>query len=273
MRKFEHYPIYINHPGRWENVRQSQIEYFRNQRDSHMVSWLTYTGNRLYEIIEDKNPDHEGRMFENTIYQLLRLISSTRVGQLLLDSFIPNKRYWIVPLDSIDKASCDCGGAYVFPGKPNEGGGIRLYIDLKGLNPLTKKLFGQDDVLVHELVHAYRMGRVGYDVVNSARSMKDNRNAEEFLALQLQNVYLTNRRATRFYLSYEPMRTGSKGTAYENYARDGEVLAAFKYWVENEPLATAVSRWMHPPDSFNPFRDRNVLERIFMGQGGKLPSF
>jgi hypothetical protein len=274
MRKFDHYPIYINHPGRWEKVRQGQLEAFRYQRDSHMVSWLTYTGKRLYEIMEDKDPDHEGRSFENDVHQALRLISSTRVGKLVLDCLDQNQRYWIVPLDSIDQASCECGGAYTFPGQPKEGGGIRIYIDASARsvnNIAANKLFRLDDKLFHELVHAYRMGSVGYGVVNSARPMKDNDSTEEFLALQLQNVYLANRHSPEYYLNYGTLKRVSKSTAYEAYSKDGETLAGFKYWVLNDRVAGLVSQWMQPPDSFNCFRDRKVLERIFESKGGRVP--
>lgn len=273
MRKFEHYPVYINHPGRWEKVRQSQLETFKYQRDRHMVSWLTYTAKQLYEIMEDKNPAYEDRMFENTIYQALRLISSTRVGRLVLDSLDRNQKYWIVPLDDATLQTCDCGGAFTFPGRPVEGGGIRIYFHLNSMNRTTKNWVGHDDILLHELVHAYRIGRIGYEAVNSAKAMKGNDNLEEFLALQIQNLYLANRRATRFYLSYNTLRSVSKGTAYEEYARDGEVLAALRQLVETEPVASEASKWMHPPDSFNVFRDRNVLERMFLSNGGSLPAF
>lgn len=289
MRKFDSYPIYINHPGRWIKVWQNQREYYEFQRDEayrtgrdpreyhRMESWFDYIGKRLFEVIEDKTPGYETRTWEQNVYQVLLLIRSTRVGKLLLDSLDMNKRYWIVPwldkrqLDETHPKWCKCGNAMTFPGPAAAGGGVRVYIDFTDMHPVQRKRLAQDDILLHELVHAYRIGRVGYDVVNMARPMKDNGDTEEFLAIQLQNVYLANRNGAEFYLTYDKLQRVSKGTAYQHYARDGETLAALKYWVENDHVAREVARWMSPPDSFNPFRDRNVLERMFTSTRGKVP--
>jgi hypothetical protein len=276
VRKFDQYPIYINHPGRFEEVRLRQRDHFVDKGDWHMMSWLDYTGKRLYEIIEDKNPRPESVDYENAVFQQLRLISTTIIGRLLFDSLNRSQKYWIVPLDYLDKAQCACG-AYVFPGKPNEGGGIRLYYTPTDFNPSTARWKGADDILFHEMVHAYRNGRVGYDVVNAAKPMNDYDNAEEFLALHLQNVYLACRGSHRFYRTYKRLESVSKNTAYQYFVNDMEVLMAFRYFAETEPLAATVSRWMHPPDSFNPWRDQRVLERLFISNASlglpRLPPF
>jgi hypothetical protein len=276
MRRFGRYPIYINHPGRWEEARQRQLEYFKWQRDAHMVNWLTWTGKRLYEITEDKTPRPESLLYENAVYQQLNLISTTSIGRLLLEALNHHVNVWIVPLDLLDRGQCECG-AYTFPGKPNEGGGVRIYYNPSDFNPSAKRWLGADDILFHELVHAYRNGKVGYDVVNAAQSMNDYDNAEEFLALHLQNVYLSCRGGHRFYRTYKRRESVSKDTAYQYFVGDAEVLMAFRYYVENEPLAEKVSRWMAPADSFNPWRDQPVLERLYISNQSlgisRLPPF
>ena len=276
MKKFEPYPIYVNHPGRWEKARFRQMDYFESKGDFKMVSWLEYTAKRLYEITEDKAPGPESVFYERAVIQLLRLISSTRVGKLLFDSLNRNLEYWIVPKDFSDDKYCGCG-AYTFPGKPDEGGGIRMYFNPTDFNSLTKRWQGADDILFHEMVHAYRMGRVGYDVVNFAKPMNDNKDAEEFFALQMQNVYLASRGGRRFYRTYKRLEPVTKDTAYQYFVNDAEVLMAFRYFVENDPLAATVSRWMHPPDSFNPWRDHTVLERLYISNASlginRLPPF
>jgi hypothetical protein len=276
MRQFDRYPIYVNHPGRWEEARQRQLAEFRSQRDARMVNWLTYTGKRLYEITQDLNPRPESVAYENAVLQQLRLISTTTIGRLLLGCLNRHVKYWIIPLDYLDKAACACG-AYVFPGKPNEGGGIRLYYNPTDFNPAAKRWKGADDILFHELVHAYRNGRVGYDMVNAAKPMNDYDNAEEFFALHMQNVYLACRGSHRFYRTYKHLESVSKDTAYQYFVNDAEVLMAFRHYVDHEPLAASVSRWMNPPDSFNPWRDQKVLERLYISSASlgieRLPAF
>jgi len=262
MRKFEKYPIYINHPGRWEEVRRRQRDHFVDKGDYKMMTWLDYTGKRLYEIMEDKSPSMESREYEHQVYRLLMLIGSTKVGKLLFDSLNPNVRHWIVPLDYLDKAECECA-AYTFPGRPEEGGGIRVYFNPTDFNRSHRRWFSADDILFHELVHAYRDGRIGYHKGNR-KTMNEYDTAEEFLALHMQNVYLANRGSQRFYRSYRLRQSVSKSTAYQYFVGDAEVLMAFRHFVDHDPLAKAVARWMHPPDSFNPWRDQPVLERLYL---------
>jgi hypothetical protein len=276
MLKFDNYPIYVNHPGRWEIVRQQQRDYFVARGDYKMMTWLDYTGKRLYEITADKAPGPESVQFERAVVQLLRIIGSTKIGKLLFESLDPQQKYWILPLDYLDKNSCACS-AYTFPGQPKERGGIRVYFNPTDFNGSDKKWFSGDDILFHELVHAYRMGRVGYDVVNAAKPMNADGDAEEFFALHMQNVYLANRGGGRFYRNYNSLQSVSKGSAYQAFAGDAEALMAFRHFVEKEPLATKVSRWMQPADSFNPWRDHAVLERMLISANGlrmpRLPAF
>jgi hypothetical protein len=253
----------MNHPGRWDDVRQREIQYFREKRDAKMISWLTYTGKRLFEITEDKPQRPESVEYEKQVYLQLQLIKATTIGRVLLDSLVTTTRVWIVPLDLLDKAECKCG-AYTFPGKPNEGGGVRVYYNPSDHRPSEERWRGADDILFHELVHAYRMQLVGYDAVNKARTMNTYQDVEEFFALQMQNVYLSNRGARRYYKNYPRIKSVSKDTAYQDFAGDAEVLMVFRHFVERDPLATKVSKWMSPPDSFNPWRDQNVLERMYI---------
>jgi hypothetical protein len=126
------------------------------------------------------------------------------------------------------------------------------------------------------MIHAYRIGQVGFGGQKDVR-MNDYRTAEEFFALHMQNVYLANRGSRRFYHSYRSLRSVSKGTAYQYFAQDAEVLMAFRYFVDHDRLAAAVARWMHPADSFNPWRDQPVLERMYLAAVGagvnRLPPF
>jgi hypothetical protein len=276
MRQFQRYPIYVNHPGRWEEIRQRQLEEFKAKRDRRMVNWLRYTGKRLFEITQYTPQSLESQTYENAVLQQLSLIATTTIGRLLLSCLDQHNRYYIVPLDLLDKSECACA-AYTFPGKPNEGGGIRIYYNPSDFNSSERKWKSADDILFHELVHAYRNGRFGYDVVNQARTMNENKDAEEFFALHMQNVYLGCRGAQRYYRTYNRLESVSKDTCYSYFAGDAEVLMAFRYFVEQDPLAGTVAKWMTPATSFNPFRDQNVLERMYISSASlqitRLPPF
>jgi hypothetical protein len=273
MKHFKPYPIYVNHPGRWEAVRLRQRDAFVDKGDYKMMSWLDFTGKRLYEILEDKTPGPLERDYEDQVCKLLTKIASTRIGKLVFDSLNPKVKHWIVPLDYLDRTDCDCG-AYEFPGAADQGGGVRVYFNPADWRPA--RWFSADDILFHELVHAYRDGRVGYDNLRWT-PMREYKTAEEFLALHMQNVYLDNRGSPRFYRSYNSRQAVSKGVAYSSLIGDAEALMAFRYFVDVEPLAKAVAGWKVPADTFNPWRDYPVLERMYLDgsetRATRLPPF
>jgi len=273
MRQFGSYPIYINYADRWEDVRQRQIREFVAKHDRKMVNWLKGTAKQLYEITEDKTPSPAAKAFEDQVHDLLqKKIAVTTLGKMLLNGLKRSIKYWIVPLDAENERICQCG-ALTFPGAPKEGGGIRIYFnptDWKGPWPSA------DDVLFHELVHAYRIARIGYAAQNKT-PMSDYDNGEEFIATQMQNMYLADRNSQLFYLSYKrPWLSGSKDDAYAYYASAAEVPMALRYFRDSEPLATGVSHWKAPPNGFNPWRDQQIIERNYLKEVpgvDRLPPF
>ena len=58
-------------------------------------------------------------------------------------------------------------------------------------------------------------------------------------------VYLGYRGGHRFYRDFNSLRSVSKGTAYEYFIGDVEVMMAFEYYLTNDPvLAPAVASWI-----------------------------
>ena len=111
--------------------------------------------------------------------------------------------------------------------------------------------------------------------VNAAKPVNDNTDAEEFLALQLQNMYLAQRGSTRLHRSHNSLQPVSKDSACQYLSGNADALMALRHWVEKDGLVTKVSRWMHPPQAYNSFRDMPVLERMLLsGMSGvsRLPS-
>lgn len=281
MRKFGPYPIYINHPGQaWEAAWKQERDTAVDRGDWKRMQWLDYYGRLRAEIAEDKERSWESRNYEHQVHGLLQLIGSTKIGNLLFGKFNPGVKHWIVPMDRQRKIDRGCKpngycGATTFPAPPDGGGGERTYFNPTDFNWSAKKWRGADDVLFHELVHAYRGGRIGYSN-SDFRRMNEYETAEEFIALHMQNVYLAQRGATRFYRSYDSLESVSKDSAYRYFAGDAEVLMAFRHFVDREPLAAAVAKWTQPADSFNPWRDQPVLERMYLGGTSgiqRLPPF
>jgi hypothetical protein len=259
MRQFKPYPIYINH-SHWQEVGQWEADYFHYQGDVEMERWLISTGKRLLEITEDVNPSAESIAYEEAVVEQLKIICKTTVGKLLLDSLNPQVKHWILPGDESMYESCGCAAmaaSWVFPDK--QGGGVRLYFDPFGFDS-KMEYYTPDDILFHELIHAYRAGRVGYEKQNH-QPLREYKSAEELLAIHLQNVYLACRKHLQFYLTHRNPRLATQDETYYQLATDAEAMSAMQYYLNNEPLAAKVATWAHP--IFNPWRDYWILQEIF----------
>jgi len=222
----------------------------------------------LYATMEDPNPSSAAKAYEQQVYDALVLVSANQLGSLVLDSLNDATTYWILPLDVIEKTACGNCGAFTFPGTPKQRGGERIYFTPREWHRDIKMRYSADDILFHELVHAYRDGEIGYAHTNSRHLNKemlpDYPNMEEFLALQMQNTYLAFRRMSVFYHSYLRPQGISKEDAYKVFANDRGILATFRYFVENEPLASEVMELTLPDDAFNPWRDLDDLEKAYL---------
>ncbi len=268
MKKFKTYPIYINHPGSWETVRQRQRDEFVNQGDYQMMAWLDDTGKALYATLEDPSPTPTTRAYEQQVYDAITLIDHNQLGSLLLDSLNDGVKYWIVPLDYMDRAACGQCAAFTFPGTPKQHGGERIYFNPSEWHRAAQIRYSSDDILFHELVHAYRDGELGYANTNTKNLNKamlpDYTTMEEFFALQMQNIYLACRGMNVFYHSYLRPQGISKNEAYKVFENDPRVLSVFRYFIDNEPLAEQVTRLALPDDAFNPWRDIDDLEHAYL---------
>jgi hypothetical protein len=272
MRRFLNYPVIVNHPGRYWDARLRQLAEIKEKdrrtdtpleraKDLHMFRWLQHTGKNLYETIEDPNPPPAAVAYEKAVIEALNVIVTTQIGRLVLGAMDRNIRYSIHPRLKDDGKNCECG-AFVFPGAPKEGGGIRIYYNPTEFNDASRRWIGRDDVLFHELVHAYRMGRWSYETINNAPDMVNWDDSEEFVATQMQNAYLSQRGGQRFYRSYPKLERADKGTAYKALMDDREALGQLNFFVNTDSVMGTVAGWAQPVTSFNSFRDRTVLGRL-----------
>ncbi len=259
MRQFKPYPIYINH-SHWQELGERETDYFYAQGDAEMGKWMQITGKRLLEITEDANPAPESVAYEEAVVEQLKVICKTTVGKLLLDSLNPQVKHWILPGEESLYQMCGCA-ALTSPAafSDKQGGGVRLYFDPFGFDP-KMEYYTPDDILFHEMVHAYRAGSVGYNGQNH-KPLREYLTAEELLAIHLQNVYLACRKHLRFYRTHRNPTLGTKNETYYYLATDIEALGAMEYFLRNEPLAAQVATWAYP--HFNPWRDYPDLEAIY----------
>jgi hypothetical protein len=218
---------------------------------------------RQYSLFIDYSSGPE----EAKIFHMLTMICATTVGKLLLDAL--ESQSWIIPGQK-ELARCHCAGLTLpmTPGRQGHEKNSNVFFEVTDQPMLTTpfgipyQYYSDDDRLFHELVHAYRMGRIGYSNMDYSTTMTNYLNVEEFLAVHMQNVYLSDRGNPRFYLNTSTMKAVSKGDAYASFVKDKEALRMFRYFVQKDPLVAKVAALKEPVTSFNPWRDAPILDRI-----------
>ena len=171
--------------------------------------------------------------------RLLDGIMKTRIGSLRIRSMKQSVKVWIV----YDGTQLDGAIAATTPGilPENIGGGVRLYFwpfsweRGDRLNP--------DDVLFHELVHAYRAAWKDTKGMNH-RKMTQYQTAEEFLAIHLQNVFMHETGMKKFYLSHIYNSVVSVDEVYQNIADRMETMEVLAYYIYHERAAGSGGRQM-----------------------------
>ena len=266
MKQFRNYPIYINY-SRAGEISEWRADYFQTQGDSKMAEWMNSTGAGLLETAVYTNLSPEAIAYEESIVEQLKIIDKTALGKLLFDSLNPTEKIWIVPLYEKLQNICGCVGLTVGVVSPKQGGGIHVWYDTEGVDAPAIN-YTPDSILFHEMIHAYRIGRVGFGGQNN-QQLREYKSVEEFLAIYMQNVYFALRGNLRFTRSHSRSTTVlSKDEIYSYLSSDAEAMSALRYYLRNEPLAAKVASRMHP--LFNPWRDFAKLERIFRGRNPYL---
>jgi len=207
-----------------------------------------------WQLIEDLDSkySHEIRMYEQKIRTLLTNIAATRVGAILLNTIqknTTNAKVWIIP------ANWDGPTAKTLQYTSLEGGGIRIHF-----NPTA---FGADaePTLVHELVHAKRFA---WNEFNSQKFDDKGVNgefrssSEEFVATQVENIYIASRKLSSKYSSYYgPQR--NKRAMYQFFAERPDLAIAVKYFLDKDRMIKEMSHLKNP--EYNPFRDVEQIRK------------
>lgn len=286
MRKFKHYPIYINYNvftkeeragailartarfyGSHEGLKYTrEIEEHRrkhgdvNDWKPDEIAWRVDNEDKRRDEIRPEPWSPESIRYEIEVSRALETILTTPIGKTLLDLMTQREKIWIV---------MDQGGpgvASTTPGilRKELGGGVRLYFDPAAGFEYRKDSYTPDDVLFHELVHAYRFAKLNTAGANWTK-LHDYSDAEEFIATQMQNVYMSIRGKTKFYYTHNDPRLEPKDVVYKNIGADPVAVRVFIDFLNTEPLAGIVASWSFP--DFNPWRDRQMFERLILDQG------
>lgn len=242
-----------------------QEEYMRKHGD--VADWQRYyreqavdTQDKAIDEIKAVRATPESIAYEKGVYQTLDVIRGTVIGSLLLNSLGSSVKIWIL----FDESGP--GVASTTPGVLGSdlGGGVRLHFNPGDFDP-KMEYYTPDDVLFHELVHAYRSAKGE----NHSIVLPEYQTAEELLAIHMQNVYMAMRGKKRFYLTHSNPKLASKDEIYERIASDKDTLNAFNYFLNHEPFTKKVAAMKFP--IINAWRDAAQINALSPASAGTGP--
>lgn len=200
----------------------------------------------------------EGDEYEKEVLALLAEIRRDATGRLLMDKMSSQWRIWVVPLTEKRQNDCGCVGVTSGRMSVNNGGGVRLYF-----TPIPGQTedgyFSNQDILFHELVHAYRSSVLD-NKQHWMSPLRDYKTEEEVLAVHVTNVYRAGRGYNTYYRSHRISTLLNKHMIDRYLAHDREVFFTMQAFLKEDKLAKAIARLNAP--RFNPWRDFAELQRI-----------
>lgn len=240
-----------------ENLFQGEIKRFL--RDMEIATQKDAMINEAirWQLEEDISPkyDAEIKAYEQTIVSLLKKISKTQIGKMVLSRLGASQKIWVIP------ANWTSPLAKTQKWEDESGGGIRISFNPGAFKSVYlgpgKSADESDETLFHELVHAMRLsqGTFGGQAITTDYFV----NSEEFIATQIENIYhsaVTANPRTVFSTYQGPYKT--KKEMYDFFVEYPELIMALKHFIGTEDVARQAAS-MPTPD-YNPFRDYKKIE-------------
>jgi hypothetical protein len=201
--------------------------------------------------------------YESTVYRCLQTIEGNPVGRMVLGLINKQTTVWINPeTDAMKKCSCAQTNPLNYE---IQTGSVARGVGFGDTVIQFQPELG-DDTLFHELVHAYRysykkFSPICIDVPNPGPKGSSCGSSEEFLAHQMENIYMsqTNRPLTLDY--YDASAVG-KDEIYDFLVKHVDRLEALKYFLRHEYLAMLAAHSLTA--DYNSFRDYGMLEARFL---------
>src|SRR5258708_34322165 len=159
MRKFAGYPIMINYNlhtqlrSRSEEARLHEARRYEEERKLSIKTNTTSDSN-----IENNLWKQEIDRYEATIYEFLQKIDRNPVGRMVLGLLNKQTTVWIIPKSDKDLKQCSCSQTGPLKYDIQKEGSVARGVG-SGETVITYRPELGDDVLFHELVHAYRYSR------------------------------------------------------------------------------------------------------------------
>lgn len=257
MRLFAPYPIHISGSAFDEDFR-AFVELISPWLSNETKEKLIRRSYMLkYTDAKDDRP--AAQAFEHKVQMVFAEINGTQVGRTLLKCLPPQVPIWIVRYDDQQGGTAVTGQ---MSSDHTKGVRIMQYSpDMWLPNEEGRQYLGYrpDEVLFHEMVHAYRFARFGFDGMNH-EPLRDNKDHEEFLAEQLMNVYRSNKKAQKFKHSYMSGKMGTKAEVEYTLLSYDPFLRAIEDFLQ-DPMVGQMARIQ---TDFNPFRDLARLKQTRM---------
>ncbi len=271
MRKFAAYPIVINynlHMQRRTDAKGAAMHragQYQQERQLYMQTSVTSDSS-----IESNLWKLEVEKYEKAVEASLRKIESNPVGRMVLGLIDPKTTVWIVPKASEyrETGKCNCAQTNPLNYEIQPGGSVARGVGF-GDTVIQITAEFEDDILFHELVHAYRYSRKKFNAMMLnvyTDSLRETQSSEEFFAHLMQNMYLAqgHRPVTMDYSWGWPEE---KSEIYEFLADNSDLLQALKYFLRHEYLAMLAAHSFST--DYNPFRDYKSLEAKWL-EGSSL---
>lgn len=266
MIQFDPYPITINGSKMDDAFREMLAAQVAKGKMTEVEAIEAKSRMNLNKFDYLPDPSPWAAAYEKRISGLLAYIVANKAGRCLLNTLRAKGTLtvWIIPYDSdqveyggIDNANVNWAPeAYV--GKK----AVRLAFSpdtwtyhFHGKMPGSRA----DEVLFHEMVHAYRFARTDIKERIYKGSLPGHyTDHEEFLADQLSNVYRSTRGAKKFTLDYKKKKLGTAAQCEAAIRSSKELLDALALFLSIDPLSKAIAKL---ETHYNPFRDFERLKR------------